>query len=143
MEDEDADADADLDPLDETGTMTVVAEPDGLRAHLARLSVRLFPRKRTGKKGVILSAYLFRHALVTEMREEGWDSCDIAAVIGESTADTVAWYGLRRRGGAVKPKAVAIMPSSIQAAVPVRPPDLSGLTTQVSRRMSRSKPVQK
>ena len=129
--------------LDETGTMTVVAEPDGLRAHLARLSVQLFPRKRTGKKGVILSAYLFRHALVTEMREEGWDSCDIAAVIGESTADTVAWYGLRRRGGAVKPKAVAIMPSSIQAAVPVRPPDLSGLTTQVSRRMSRSKPVQK
>ena len=124
--------------LDEGDSRTVVAEPDGLRAHLARLSVKLFPRKRrAGKRDVILSAYLFRHSLVTEMRESGWDTCDIAAVIGESTADTVSWYGLRSRGGSVKPKKVAIVPGSIQTAVPVRPPNLSGLTTQVSRRTSR------
>jgi len=126
--------------LDAGGSMTVVTEPDGLRAHLARLSVKLFPRKGTGKKDVILSAYLFRHALVTEMREEGWDTSDIAGVIGESTAETVAWYGMRRRsGGSVKPKKVAIVPGSIQTAVPVRPRDLSGLAQQVNRTARRSK----
>ena len=127
-----------IQALDAGGPMSVVAEPDGLRAHLARLSVKLFPRKGTGKKDVILSAYLFRHSLVTEMREEGWDTSDIAGVIGESTADTVAWYGMRRRGGgSVKPKKVAIVRGSIQTAVPVRPPDLSGLAQQVSRKTSR------
>ena len=125
--------------------MTVVAEPDGLRAHLARLSVKLFPRRRrAGKQDVILSAYLFRHSLVTELREEGWDVCDIAAVIGESTADTVAWYGMRRRrSGSVKPKKVAIVAGSIQTAVPVRPLDLSGLAQQVNRTASRSKVARK
>ena len=131
--------------LDESGPMTVVAEPDGLRAHLARLSVKLFPRKRrAGKRDVILSAYLFRHSLVTEMRESGWHTCDIAAIIGESTADTVSWYGLRRRGGgSVKPKKVAIVPGSIQTAVPVRPLDLSRLAQQVNRTASRSKAARK
>ena len=131
--------------LDESGPMTVAAEPDGLRAHLARLSVKLFPRKRrAGKRDVILSAYLFRHSLVTEMREEGWDVCDIAAVIGESTADTVSWYGLRRRGGgSVKPKKVAILSGSIKTAFPVRPLDLSGLAQQVNRTASRSKVARK
>jgi integrase len=130
--------------LDESGPVTVVAEPDGLRAHLARLSVKLFPRKRRASKhDVILSAYLFRHSLVTEMREEGWDVCDIAAVIGESTADTVSWYGLRRRGGSVKPKKVAIVAGSIQTAVPVRPLDLSGLAQQVNGTASRSKAARK
>ena len=89
---------------------------------------------------MILSAYLFRHALVTEMREEGWDTSDIASVIGESTADTVAWYGMRRRGGgSVKPTKVAIVLDSIQTAVPVRPLNLSGLVQQVKRTASRSK----
>ena len=130
--------------LDEAGPMTVVADPDGLRAHLARLSGKLFPRKRrAAKKDVILSAYLFRHALVTEMREEGWDACDIAAVIGESTADTLSWYGMRRRGGSAKPQKVAIVPGSIQTAVPVRPLDLSGLAQQISDTTSRSKTVRK
>jgi len=131
--------------LDAGGSMTVVAEPDGLRAHLARLSVKLFPRRRrAGKQDVILSAYLFRHSLVTELREEGWDVCDIAAVIGESTADTVAWYGMRRRrSGSVKPKKVAIVAGSIQTAVPVRPLDQSGLAQQVNRTASRSKVARK
>jgi hypothetical protein len=93
---------------------------------------------------VILSAYLFRHALVTELREDGWDTSDIAAVIGESTADTVAWYGLRRRGGgSVKPKKIAVVAGSIQTAVPVRPPDLSGLAIQVSRAKGSSKALRK
>ena len=131
-----------IQALDAGGPMSVVAEPDGLRAHLARLSVKLFPRKGTGKKDVILSAYLFRHSLVTEMREEGWDTSDIAGVIGESTADTVAWYGMRRRsGGSVKPKKVVIVLGSIQTAVPVRPLDLSSLAQQV--RASRSKGARK
>jgi hypothetical protein len=134
-----------IQSLDEDGPMAVVAQPDGLRAHLARLSEKLFPRRRSvGRRDVILSAYLFRHALVTELREDGWDTSDIAAVIGESTADTVAWYGLRRRGGgSVKPKKIAVVAGSIQTAVPVRPPDLSGLAIQVSRAKGSSKALRK
>ena len=48
-----------------------------LRAHLGRLSDRVFYPNEKGasrfsKSRLKLSAYVFRHALVTEMREDGW-----------------------------------------------------------------------
>lgn len=134
-----------VEQLEHEGSVAVSADPDGLRAHLARMSEKLFPRKRKpGKRDIILSAYLFRHALVTELRSDGWDSADIAGVIGESTADTTRWYGLRTRAGSVAPKSVVIVPGSVRTAVPVRPADLSGLPQQPKRRSSpktRSSPI--
>jgi integrase len=126
--------------VEREGSIAVSADPEGLRSHLARLSEKLFPRRRkAGKRDVILSAYLFRHSLVTELREDGWDSVDIAGLIGESTADTVRWYGLRVRTGSVKPEKVAIVSESLKTAVPVRPVDLSSLEGQIRKPETRKK----
>lgn len=117
------------------GTIGIEADPDDLRAHLHRLSDKLFPRRRKpGKRDVILSAYLFRHALVSELREAGWDAADIAGVIGEATAETIRWYGLRSRGGSLKPKSVGIQVGSLVTAVPVRPVDQTNLNAIVGSR---------
>ena len=112
--------------------LMVRADEDPLRAHLGRLSNRVFyPNEkgasRSSKSRLKLSAYVFRHALVTEMREDGWETRDIAAVIGESSAETVRLYGTRVRTRSKSPKVVAIDVKSVQAARPVRVVDLSGL----------------
>lgn len=107
------------------GGMTVHAEPEGLRKYIARVSEKLFPRHKPPKPNdVLLSPYVFRHAVVSDMRAEGWDDEDIAAAIGESSAATVAWYGLNWNAGgrrSHKARAVAIVRDSVQTARPVRP----------------------
>ena len=110
----------------------VVAEPDGLRSHLARLSERVFGQHTQSSreaKRVVLSAYLFRHALVTDLREAGWSSEDIAAVIGESTAQTTRWYGMRTRSRPKNPNVVAIQRDTVLASRPVRAANRSGLVS--------------
>lgn len=75
--------------------LTVSADPDALRAFIGRVSEKLFPRHDPPRANdILLSAYVFRHALVSDLRAEGWDSADIAAVIGESSAQTTKWYGV-------------------------------------------------
>ncbi|MEI2678539.1 MAG: hypothetical protein V9G29_12175 [Burkholderiaceae bacterium] len=117
--------------VDVCGVLRVIAQPDALRAHLARLTEAVVgltrkPQVTTDQK-LVLSAYVFRHSIVTELREAGWDSEDIASVIGESAAATVRWYGTRSRTNARTPKTVALMRDSIQVARPVRSVDRSGL----------------
>ena len=69
--------------LAEKGGKLYSAKPDSLRAHLARISAAVFPaRDSEGNLDVLLSAYVFRHGLVSDMRAEKWDTADIAAVIG-------------------------------------------------------------
>ena len=112
---------------------TVVrVDEDALRTHLNRLSDRVFyPDGRraphSSKSRMILSAYVFRHALVTDLREDGWETEDIAAVIGESSAETVRHYGIRVRTRSKSPKRVAIDVASVQVARTVRAVDRSGL----------------
>lgn len=123
-----------VEEVKKEGSIGVEVDPDDLRAHLHRLSERLFPRQnKPGKRDVILSAYLLRHALVTELREAGWDTADIAGVIGEATADTMHWYGLRARGGALKPKSVAIVVESLKTATPVRAVDRAKLNALIGK----------
>ena len=112
--------------------LVVRADEDPLRAHLGRLSDHVFypdgkGASRSSKSRLKLSAYVFRHALVTEMREDGWETQNIAAVIGESSADTVRLYGIRVRTRTKSPKVLAIDVKSVQAARPVRAVDSSGL----------------
>ena len=121
-----------LHEVREKGKMVVRVEEDALRAHLGRLSDCVFhPNEkgasRSSKSRLKLSAYVFRHALVTEMREDGWETQNIAAVIGESSADTVRLYGIRVRTRSKSPKVLAIDVKSVQAARPVRAVDSSGL----------------
>ena len=98
--------------------LVVRADEDPLRAHLGRLSDHVFypdgkSASRSSKSRLKLSAYVFRHALVTEMREDGWETQNIAAVIGESSADTARLYGIRVRTRTKSPKVLAIDVKSV------------------------------
>ncbi len=111
----------------------VRVEEDALRTHLGRLSNRVFypdgkGASRSSKSQLKLSAYVFRHALVTEMREDGWETQNIAAAIGEGSAETVRLYGTRVRTRSKSPKVLAIDAASVQAARAVRAVDSSGLS---------------
>lgn len=121
-------------------TLKVSVKPDPLRRHLERLAPVVLNPKRRSKQ---LSAYAFRHALVTDLRDSGWTSEEIAIVIGEQSAATVATYGLLRRGtGKVRPR-VAVLRASICAASPVKPADRSGLATVRQRAASVARKVKK
>ena len=101
---------------------------DNLRVHLGRMSGAVFnPDNRKNGCKETLSAYLFRHALVTQMREAGWESAEIAAAIGESSAETTRLYGTRVRGGKKAKPAIAIDKSSVQTARVVKKADTQGL----------------
>ena len=126
-----------VDEVRSQASTVVRVSEDGLRAHLGRLSGLVLnanananangKAKRVTKGAPILSAYLFRHALVTQLREAGWDSEGIAAVIGEGSAATVRYYGTRVRTHSRKPKPLAIVAVSVETARPVSPVDMSGL----------------
>ena len=109
--------------------MVVQVDQDPLRAHLNRMSqVVLNPRDHKTKRDLRLSAYVFRHALVTDLREGDWDTDKIAACIGESAEETLKHYGMRRHSGSrqVKPK-VAMVMSSVRVPREVKPRDTGGL----------------
>ena len=115
--------------IDAGGDKTFRANSDNMRAHLARISASLYPRSyREGKDDIILSAYVFRHALATDMRINQWQSEAIAAVLGEVSAETLVWYGSRQYTGSKDVHPVAIAKGSITSARPVRAADRSGLT---------------
>lgn len=120
--------------LDAIGTVPkVVSAPAGaMRSYLGRLSDQVF---KPGKDGSvpILSAYMFRHALVTDMRAAGWGSEEMAGVLGERSARTSRWYGLRKRGSKSPPlAAVSVARGSVLTALPVAPADKSWLVGRSS-----------
>ena len=122
------------------GGKVYAAKPDSMRSHLARISAAIFPeRDPDGNLEVLLSAYVFRHGLVSDMRAAKWDTADIAGVIGESTSATLKWYGLRQRTGSVRASPVAIVRGSLETARPVRPPNVTGLATVLSRKAVKAK----
>ena len=115
-----------------SGKKTFTADPDNMRTHLTRISARLYPRRhKDGKEDIILSAYVFRHALATDLRNEGWTAEEIAAVLGESSAKTANWYGLRPRRGSRSSEPSAIVKGSTETCRPVREPDRTWLNKDV------------
>ena len=109
-------------------TMHIQVNDDNLRAHLRRMSGAVFnPDNRKNGCKEKLSAYLFRHAFATQMREAGWDSLDIAAAMGEWSAATTSIYGSLVRGGKKAKPAIAIDKSSVQTARVVKKADTQGL----------------
>ena len=108
--------------LQAQGYLRIKADADALRTHLNRLSTKVLnPQERKNGCNEVLSAYVFRHALVTELRESGWDTDRIAAVLGESSAETVRLYGTRVRGGKKLKEDVAIDADSVKAARAIKP----------------------
>lgn len=107
----------------------VQVDPDPLRAHLNRMSQAVLnPRDHKTRRDLRLSAYVFRHALVTDLREGDWSTDNIAACIGESAEATLRHYGMRRHCGSrqVKPK-VAMVMNSVRVPREVKPRDTGGL----------------
>jgi hypothetical protein len=118
-----------VEEVAQVGSRTYQADKDNMRTHLNRLSEKLYPRQKS-KEPIILSAYVFRHALVTDMRSEGWETADIAAAIGESCSETTKHYGDRWPKGSGQLQPIAILPKSIETARPVAPPDTSWLKSK-------------
>lgn len=118
-----------VEDLKQQGRLVIQADPDPLRAHLYRMSQAVLnPRNRKRDQDLILSAYLFRHALVSDLREQGWETEHIAASIGESSAATLSYYGTRRHSGSRKVKpTVAMVPNSVRTPREVKPRDKGGL----------------
>lgn len=109
-------------------SMHIQVNDGNLRAHLRRMSGAVFnPDNRKNGCKEKLSAYLFRHAFATQMREAGWDSLDIAAAMGEWSAATTSLYGSLVRGGKKAKPAIAIDKSSVQTARVVKKADTQGL----------------
>lgn len=115
-----------------SGKKTFTADRDNMRTHLVRISARLYPRMhKDGKEDIILSGYVFRHALATDLRGEGWTVEEIAAVLGESSAETANWYGLRPQRGSRDVEPSAIVKGSTETCRPVREPDRTWLNKGV------------
>ena len=73
-----------------------IGSTGGLRDHLRRKSRSAWPL------GCVVTPYHFRHALAEDLRQDGWESHEIAEVLGQRSAKTTRHYGrkLRRcRGG--------------------------------------------
>jgi len=99
------------------------AKKGAMRKHLSRISA-LIKEKVTmpGGKAPIVSAYCFRHALVTDLRDAGWTDAEIAPVIGDRSASTVHdYYGERAHAGKARKKVSAIVKESVTATHAVKP----------------------
>lgn len=90
-----------------------------MRSYLNRLSPKVFPPK-PNKPQLILSEYVLRHCVATDLWQEHWSLAEIAAVLGERVEETARHYGLRARGAKWRKPDVFIERSTVKTAVPVR-----------------------
>ena len=112
------------------GARTYTENPDNISRHFTRVSEQLYPRKYFQKpRDILISPYVFRHFLVTSLRDAGWQTQDIAVVLGESVGDTVRHYGLARRAASKSPRASAVVHGTALGTRIVRPVDRSGINS--------------
>jgi hypothetical protein len=120
-----------VERVSESRKLDIRAKSDPMRTHLGRQSQPVInPSDGKRLQDFRLSAYDFRHALVSDMRAAGWTPEDIAPVIGESSAATATMYGSAQTTGTVRP---AVIAGSIRVPRAVKPMDRSGLA-HVARR---------
>ena len=111
---------------------------DNFRKYLNGLTARVLQGAvRSDKTKVTLSAYLFRHQLATDLRENNWTSEEIAAVLGESVAETTRHYGIRQRGAKKQKSNVSVIRGAVKTARPVRSAAKDGLQ-QVLQKKARA-----
>lgn len=97
-----------------------VASKDGLRKCLQRLSSRVLAG------APFATAYVYRHAFATRLRDAGFSAEEIGAAMGHSVAETQSVYGVRA-GGRGKKRIKRISELSVEVARPVPALDRSGL----------------
>jgi hypothetical protein len=112
-----------IEELTTTPLPVYSAKKGAMRKHLSRISALIKNKiPMPGGKAPIVSAYCFRHALVTNLREAGWSDAEIAPVIGDRSASTVHdHYGEHSSAGRVRKKVSAIVKESVVATHPVKP----------------------
>lgn len=115
-----------VDELQQSGGQKILtAKTQALRDHYARISEKIFKGQRYGKSKKLLriNPYCFRHAVASNMRNDGWSSEEIAACLGHSSAETQRHYGFRR-GGTTAPKHTCktmVVKSSLAVSRPIKP----------------------
>ena len=110
------------------GSKIYTENPQNISRHFTRVSEQLYPRKHRQKpRDILISPYVFRHFLVTSLRDAGWETEEIAVVLGESVGDTVRHYGLGRRAASKSPRTSEVVRGTVSGARTVRPVDRSGL----------------
>jgi len=110
------------------GSKIYTEKPANIARHFTRVSAQLYPRKHLQKpRDILISPYVFRHFLVTNLRDAGWETEEIAVVLGESVGETVRHYGLGRRAVSKSPRASEVVRGSASGDRTVRPVDRSGL----------------
>lgn len=127
---------------DEGGRKVFMVKPQALRDHYERVSKKVFTGMTYGKakKPLHVTPYCFRHALTTELRTSGWSVDEIAAVLGQRSADTQSHYGFRK-GGKRKPKAdnqSCIVAGSVTTTSPVQPQKNSWAQASVAIRTGKT-----
>ena len=126
---------------DAGGSLRLFADPDGLAKHYLRVSRRMFGDHKP-KRRLHITPYCFRHVMATNLRESGWDVEEIAALLGERSADTVSHYGFRKSGGR-KPKhmtAHALVRGTVQCTSAVKPANKSGLNSVLAKAFKKRAP---
>ena len=122
------------------GPKTYSAPRGAMRSYLGRLSPQVFP-KQGDKPQLILSSYVLRHAIATDLRQAEWDSVEIAEVLGERCAATSRWYGLRWRGSKFRRSPdIAIERGTVQTARPVVKRESGFLAAKKEARAAKRKP---
>lgn len=114
-----------VDLLPRNRSLVLKAQADPMRSHLRRQSQPVInPAEKKSIADIKLSAYTFRHALVSDLRAAGWTAEDIAPVIGETSVRTANMYGSVHTAGTVRP---AIVAGSVRVPRAVKALDRSGL----------------
>lgn len=111
----------------------VIKSKDGLRNCLQRCSKQALPGQ------AYATAYVYRHAFATRLRDAGFGAEEVGAFLGHSVAETQAAYGIKAGG---RGKRLIKRASELRVEVPreVRPLDRSGLKkVQATRKARKSR----
>lgn len=98
-----------LHTLAESGPVTVTGSAQALCAAVERAGQRAFPHARQ-----LISPYVYRHALASELKAEGHDPERIAECLGHRASESQSAYGRAVHGG----RASGVL--AVRASMPVR-----------------------
>lgn len=118
---------------DQESFIVKIDSKDGLRRSLQRIS------KRVLKGAPFATAYVYRHAFATMLRDSDHTMEEIGALMGHSVADTQRQYGFRKGGGR---NVKFVQASGYRVEVPreVRPLKTNGLRSVLAKKkVSQSK----
>lgn len=109
-----------------------VRSKDALRKSMEDQSKRVLPGLP------YVTGYIFRELFASNLREHRGNE-EVSAGLGHLSPDSQTYYGLKRKGGGRR-NPWKRMPSQIEVARPIRPPNRSGLDRLLGKKPIRKKP---